>query len=58
MKQEDVARANRLLEELEAFLNERGATLLNSGITVAANNYGMASAAVKIDIKNCVDFPK
>jgi Tfp pilus assembly protein PilN len=50
MKPEDVNRMNRLLEETEAFLNERGATLLNNAIAVAPNDYGIASAAVKIDL--------
>jgi hypothetical protein len=58
MKLSDVTRVNKLLGELEEFLNERGATLLNSGITVAENDYGLASAAVKIDITDRVEFPK
>jgi hypothetical protein len=50
MKQQDVKRMNRLLEEVEAFLNERGATLLNNPIYTDGNDYGIASAGVRIDL--------
>ena len=50
MKQENVSRMNRLLEETEAFLNERGATLLNGGITLAPNDYTDVGAEVRIDL--------
>jgi hypothetical protein len=50
MKQADVNRLNKLLEETEAFLNERGATLLNASITIAPNDYTNAAAAVRIDL--------
>jgi hypothetical protein len=50
MIQVDVKRVNQLLEEVEAFLNERGATLLNQAITITANDYDPAAAAVKIDL--------
>jgi hypothetical protein len=51
MVQADVKRINQLLEEVEAFLNERGASLLNGAITVTPNDYGLAAAAVKIDLE-------
>lgn len=50
MKQENVSRMNRLLEETEAFLNERGATLLNGDIFISGNDYDTASALITIEI--------
>jgi hypothetical protein len=50
MKQADINRLRKLLEETEAFLNGRGATLLHGTITVASNDYGLAGAGVTIEL--------
>jgi hypothetical protein len=50
MKQADINRLHKLLEETEAFLNKRGATLLNRAITITSNDYDLAGAGVVIEL--------
>jgi hypothetical protein len=50
MKQADLSRLNRLIGELEEFLSERGATVLEGTVTVAPNDYGLVGAAVRIEL--------